>query len=72
MTENSREEQTVVVTDVRMPFGSMVVFLIKWALASIPALLIMWFIFAILMVLFMTLFGSFTGYHSIYRQMMLP
>jgi CHASE2 domain-containing sensor protein len=69
MNENSGDEKTVVVTDVRMPFGSMVVFLIKWALASIPALLILWFIFAILMALFMTLFGGFAGYHSMYRQM---
>lgn len=31
----------VVVTDIRMGFGSMVVFMIKWALASIPAGLIL-------------------------------
>lgn len=33
--------QPVVVLDVRMSFGSMVVFMIKWALAAIPALLIL-------------------------------
>ena len=32
--------QAVVVTDVQMPFGSMVVFMVKWALASIPAMII--------------------------------
>lgn len=31
----------VVVTDIRMPFGSMVVFMIKWAIASIPATIIL-------------------------------
>ena len=31
----------VVVTDVHMPFGSMVVFMVKWSLASIPALFIL-------------------------------
>jgi len=31
----------VVVTDIRMPFGSMVIFMVKWAIASIPALLIL-------------------------------
>ena len=31
---------SVVVTDIRMPFGSMVVFMVKWAFASIPALII--------------------------------
>ncbi len=33
--------QSVVVTDVQMPFGSMVVFMVKWALASIPAVIIL-------------------------------
>jgi hypothetical protein len=40
------ERQEVVVTDVRMGFGSMVVFMVKWAIASIPALLILTVIFA--------------------------
>jgi len=33
-------EQRVVVTDIQMKFGSMIVFMVKWAFASIPALLI--------------------------------
>lgn len=36
--------QPVVVVDVHMRFGSMVMFMIKWAIASIPALLILGFI----------------------------
>ncbi len=35
------EERAVVVTDVRMPFWSMVVFMVKWAVASIPAIIIL-------------------------------
>lgn len=31
----------VVVTDIRMPFLSMVVFMVKWAIASIPAFIIL-------------------------------
>jgi hypothetical protein len=31
----------VTVTDIKMPFASMVVFMVKWAIASIPALLIL-------------------------------
>lgn len=31
----------VVVTDIHMPFGSMVAFMVKWAIAAIPALLIL-------------------------------
>ncbi|MEA3188440.1 MAG: domain 2 [Chthoniobacter sp.] len=33
--------QLVVVTDIRMPFGSMVIFILKWTLAAIPAMLIL-------------------------------
>jgi hypothetical protein len=33
--------QRVVVTDVHMPFWSMVIFMVKWALASIPAIIIL-------------------------------
>lgn len=31
----------VVVTDIEMPFRSMVTFMVKWALASIPAVIIL-------------------------------
>lgn len=34
------ENQQVVITDIKMPFFSMVVFMIKWVFAMIPALLI--------------------------------
>ena len=46
-----KETKTVKVSDFDMPFGSMVVFMVKWAIASIPALLM-------LMVLFF-IFGGF-------------
>jgi len=38
MTQNAAP---VVVTDIQMRFSSMVVFMVKWALASIPALIIL-------------------------------
>ena len=31
----------VVVVDIKMPFMSMVVFMVKWAIASIPAIIIL-------------------------------
>ena len=34
-------KQEVVVTDIRMRFGSMVLFMVKWAIAAIPALIIL-------------------------------
>ncbi len=48
---NEEESQYVVVTDIRMPFLSMVVFMIKWAVASIPAFIILSIIAAVLMML---------------------
>lgn len=38
MADNARE---TVVTDIKIPFWSMVVLLVKWALASIPAVIIL-------------------------------
>lgn len=37
----------VQVTDINMPFASMVGFMVKWAIASIPALIILFFIVGI-------------------------
>ena len=48
-------KQEVTVVDVKIPFMSMVVLMVKFAVASIPALLIISFIFG----LFTMLFGSF-------------
>jgi hypothetical protein len=39
--EPPQNQQQVVVTDIHMPFWSMVVFMVKWAIAAIPALLIL-------------------------------
>lgn len=40
-TSTPSSSQKVVVTDIEMPFGSMVSFMVKWAIASIPALIIL-------------------------------
>ncbi len=42
MMENKQE---VVVTDVHIPFGSMVALMVKWALASIPAAIVVFLIY---------------------------
>lgn len=44
------EEMRAVITDVRMPFFSMV-FMVKWAFAAIPALIIIYVIIMIIMAL---------------------
>lgn len=55
------EERQVIVTDIRMPFLSMVVFMVKWVVASIPAIIILWIIGAILALLFGGMMHSFTA-----------
>jgi hypothetical protein len=41
MNNNEVRPDRVIVTDVDMPFMSMVTFMVKWAIASIPALAIL-------------------------------
>ena len=48
-------EQKVVVTDVRIPFMSMVVLMVKWVIASIPAMIILGTFAAIVAGLFGTI-----------------
>lgn len=48
---NNEEEKYVIVTDIRMSFLSMVVFMVKWVIASIPALVILSFIAGAFMML---------------------
>ena len=48
----AQNNNQVIVVDVKMPFWSMVSFMVKWAIASIPALIILFmlgaFIIAVL------------------------
>lgn len=46
-----------VVVSVQMPFGSMVVFMVKWSLATIPAVIILVWV-ALLAVAFFTALGA--------------
>src|SRR5665811_247969 len=52
---NNENSNNVVVVDIKMPFMSMVVFMVKWAIASIPAIII-------LMVLVVIFGGIFRGF----------
>ena len=51
--------QKVIVTDINMSFGSMVSFMVKWVIASIPALIILFLIGALIIGMFggLALFG---------------
>jgi hypothetical protein len=53
----SEDERHVVVTDIQMPFMSMVLFMVKWVIASIPA----FFILAIISSVFIGVIGGMGG-----------
>ena len=50
--EDSDKPVRVIVTDIHMSFGSMVIFIVKWAIAAIPAMVIL-FAIATLMATFL-------------------
>jgi hypothetical protein len=56
----SDEYSKVVVTDIKIPFRSMVILMVKWAVATIPALIILSVIGSIIFWLITALMG---GWH---------
>lgn len=60
MAGNSQE---IVVTDIKIPFLSMVVLMVKWALAAIPAFIILLSIGVAFSIVLGALFGG-TGWHG--------
>lgn len=44
---NTEDNNKVTITDISMPFGSMVAFMVKWAIASIPAFIILFILLVI-------------------------
>ena len=55
---DSRDNDRVTIVDIRMPFWSMVIFMVKAAIASIPAFLILSLIGSLVFALLGSLFGG--------------
>jgi len=55
------EQNKTVLVDIDIPFGRLVMIIIKIALASIPAMIVVWAILGILMLIFGGIFGGFGG-----------
>jgi hypothetical protein len=73
MDENkTQDEQKVVVTDIHMPFWSMVVFMVKWVFASIPAMIIFSVVMGFIMGVLSLVFGSMWGFHGMFREFRFP
>jgi len=58
---DNNEINKVSIVDIKMPFWSMVVFMVKAALASIPAFIILTIIFAVLSTIFGGMFSGMMG-----------
>ncbi|MEM9281212.1 MAG: hypothetical protein AAGA96_05250 [Verrucomicrobiota bacterium] len=57
------------ITDIRIPFGRMVAILLKWMLASIPAILLLYAVLAaISLVLLLVVIGSGIGLESLLQD----
>jgi len=52
----------VIITDVRIPFLSMVILMIKWVLASIPAFIILGILAGVFTALFGGIFTAVLGF----------
>lgn len=55
------EQNKTVLVDIDIPFGRLVMIIIKIALASIPAMIVVWITLGLIMALFGGIFGGFGG-----------
>lgn len=58
MADMADDKRKVVVTDVKGPFGSMVELMVRWAVAAIPALIILLVIGAVASTVIAAIFGD--------------
>jgi hypothetical protein len=61
MVSMSEDRREVVVTDIRIPFLSMVVLMVKWAIAAVPAVIILMLIAVLVSVVLGMIPGA--GWH---------
>jgi hypothetical protein len=54
-------EENTIITDIRIPFGRMVAIILKWMLASIPAMILMYLIMFVIMIVFAGGIGGLTA-----------
>ncbi len=59
------EDQKTTITDIRIPFGRMVAIILKWMLASIPAIILMYVVMFGIMLIFV---GGLGGLAALISQ----
>lgn len=65
VSAGSTFNQRVAVMDIQMPFGSMITFMVKWAIASIPAMIILMVVGAMTLGVVATVIASFMHASSV-------
>lgn len=55
------EKQEIVITDIQIPFSRMVAIILKWMLASIPAIILMYVVMIAIVAVFAVAFGVGLG-----------
>lgn len=60
----SQDNRPVVVVDIKMRFWSMVFFMVKWVIASVPALIILALIWIIFTVILQNISGGIFFWHG--------
>jgi len=53
------QDTKIIISGIDIPFWDLVVFIVKFTLASIPALFIIWFVFMLFGMVFGGMFGAF-------------
>jgi hypothetical protein len=66
MNQNQSRSAPITVTDVNIPFGRLVVIILKFMLASIPALIVFYAIFAFVALCLALLFGGLFSPHNLH------
>ena len=51
-------EKGIIIKDIDIPFGRMIVIILKWMIASIPAVIILWVLMAMCTMIISALFGA--------------
>jgi uncharacterized membrane protein len=55
---NTEPTDKIVIRDIDIPFGRLVLLLLKLMLASIPAIIVFYLLFAVLALVFLAIFGG--------------
>jgi len=65
---NTEPTDKIVIRDIDIPFGRLVLLLLKLMLASIPAIIVFYLLFAVLALVFLAIFGGGAAFWQLSRS----